>query len=218
MSRARTFLKCVAAPLALVAGLGAASASPCERAGAEAEHAFGLPNGLLLAIGRVESGRWDRALGRLVPWPWTINQAGAGQLVETKEDAVRLTRSALASGQRNIDVGCFQVNLLHHPNAFTTLDEAFDPVSNARYAARFLTDLRARAGSWAGAVEAYHSANPARAIPYGRAVRERWMEAAGAPAAEAPITRYGIRVWTPSAPGTAPSMVKIEAAVPARPR
>ena len=40
-----------------------------------------------------------------------------------------------AQGARSIDVGCMQVNLLHHADAFASLEQAFDPVANARYAA-----------------------------------------------------------------------------------
>ena len=36
--------------------------SPCEQAGLDAEREYALPAGLLSAIGRVESGRWDAAL------------------------------------------------------------------------------------------------------------------------------------------------------------
>ena len=35
------------------------SLNACEQAGIAAEQAGGLPTGLLLAIGKVESGRWD---------------------------------------------------------------------------------------------------------------------------------------------------------------
>ena len=52
-------------------------------------------------------------------------------------------RAVQAQGVRSIDIGCMQVNLMHHPNAFATLDAAFDPLANALYAARFLTELRA---------------------------------------------------------------------------
>ena len=72
-----------------------------------------------------------------------------------------------------MDVGCFQVNLLHHPAAFANLEEAFNPLANARYAARFLTTLRANTGTWDLAVGQYHSATPAIGEPY----RERVMAA-----------------------------------------
>ena len=212
MSLIRSALAVMAVPALLLMGAGTAAASltPCEHAGMEAERTFGLPNGLLLAIGRVESGRLDRATGRIVPWPWAVNLAGAGQLAETKEAAIRVATEALSRGHRNVDVGCFQVNLLHHPNAFATLDEAFDPSANAHYAARFLADLKARFGGWTAAVESYHSADPARGIPYGRAVMGKWVEAANGGAGVQQTSGFGMRIWTPSAPGTAPSVIKIE--------
>ena len=42
---------------------------------------------------------------------------------------------------RSIDIGCAQVNLMHHPDAFASLEQAFDPMANADYAARFLKQL-----------------------------------------------------------------------------
>lgn len=212
MSLIRSAMAAMAVLPFLVMGTGTAVAAltPCEHAGMEAERTFGLPNGLLLAIGRVESGRLDRATGRIVPWPWAVNLAGAGQLAETKEAAIRIATEALARGHRNVDVGCFQVNLLHHPTAFTTLDEGFDPSANAHYAARFLADLKGRVGSWTAAIESYHSANPARGIPYGRAVMGKWVEAASVGVVNQQGSSFGMRIWTPSAPGTAPSIIKID--------
>jgi hypothetical protein len=104
----------------------------CERAGAAAEQEGGLPAGLLLAIGRIESGRWDPQRNRVIPWPWSINAAGKGQWFGSKDDAALNTRAQLDAGTRSIDVGCFQINLLWHPTAFSNRDEAFDPSANAR--------------------------------------------------------------------------------------
>lgn len=209
-------LASVAAPLAFVAGTGAAHASGvmCERAGTTAEKEHGLPDGLLLAIGRVESGRWDPFLGRVTPWPWAVNVAGAGNLSASRDGAIGAVRDAQSAGQRNIDVGCFQVNLMHHPNAFATLDDAFDPFINARYAARLLAGAKQRLGTWTAAVEAYHSANPARGIPYGRAVMGKWTEAASATVSGQPVSAHGMKVWTPSPTGSAPSMIAISPGAP----
>ena len=160
--------------------------SPCEAAGTAAEQANTLPAGLLLAIGRVESGRPDPSLGRQVPWPWTINAAGRGQWFETREEAIRATQALLDSGTRSIDVGCFQVNQLYHPAAFAGLDHAFDPAANAAYAARFLTGLYLRTGSWEGAVEAYHSADPSRGVPYRQLVFATWSSPAALRVGAAP--------------------------------
>jgi hypothetical protein len=59
-----------------------------------------------------------------------------------------------------------QVNLLHHPQAFASLEAAFDPATNIAYAVRFLRDLHARTGDWNQAVAMYHSATPERGLVY----------------------------------------------------
>ena len=119
------------------------SLNACEQAGIAAEQANGLPAGLLLAIGRVESGRWDATRGRMTAWPWTINAAGRGQFFDGPDTAARTVRALLEAGVRSIDIGCFQISLLWHPLAFSSLEQGFDPEANARYAARFLVMPRA---------------------------------------------------------------------------
>lgn len=151
----------------------AAGRSPCLAAATTAEAEWNLPTGVLAAIGRVESGRWDPGARQVVPWPWTANIAGDGRYYASRNDAIADVARERNGGARSVDVGCFQVNLMHHPNAFASLDEAFDPLANARYAARFLTTLRANAGAWDLAVAQYHSAVPEIGGPY----RERVMSA-----------------------------------------
>lgn len=153
----------------------------CEQAGAAAEAAFGVPSGLLLAIGRVETGRYSQALGRLAPWPWAVDVAGTGALFPNRSEALAVARGAVAAGQRNVDLGCFQVNLGAHPDAFTSLRQALDPMANASYAARFLVALHARLGDWAAAAAAYHSETAALGAPYLRAVLRSWTGPGGAP-------------------------------------
>jgi hypothetical protein len=205
-------------------------ASACEQAGRDAERQYALPVGLLAAIGRVESGRWDASLGRVVPTPWAIDAGGQPYMPDSKQSALQQIRALQTGGIRNIDVGCFQINLLNHPSAFTDLDQAFDPVANAQYAARFLTLLRARLGTWEDAVAAYHSATPSRGIPYRQLVFANWsapegwdrlrstpptLSQASNPASPVSVFSFGgteIRVWTPSQIGTAAGMISIGAA------
>jgi hypothetical protein len=146
----------------------------CDTAIAGTERAARLPPRLLGAIADVESGRPDAA-GNVHPWPWTINAEGRGQFFASKRDAVEAVRTLQAQGMRSIDVGCMQVNLMHHPNAFASLDEAFDPVANAAYAARFLNTLYGISGSWVKATAAYHSQTPAIGADYGQRVMARWQ-------------------------------------------
>jgi hypothetical protein len=121
---------------------------PCRQAILTAEREHRLPTALLHAIARVESGRPDPRTGAAVSWPWTINAEGQGRFFPTKEAAIAAVRTLQARGVTVIDVGCLQVNLHHHPRAFASLDEAFDPVANARYAGLFLTRLHQNTRSW----------------------------------------------------------------------
>ena len=139
----------------------------CTAAIGTAEAAYGTPAGLLLAIAKAESGRPVPPLAGLQPWPWAINADGAAKYFDSKAAAVAWTTQALARGVRQIDVGCMQINLQAHPRAFRSIDDAFDPTSNAGYAARFLTQLRADAGgNWFVATGYYHSRTPGLMEPY----------------------------------------------------
>jgi hypothetical protein len=114
----------------------------------------------LAAIARVESGRRDSETGSLNPWPWTINKDGQGSFYDVKSQAVAAAAAMRPHVRVSIDVGCMQISLTQHPNAFATLEEAFDPVTNAEYGAQFLVSLYEKTGSWPRAVAAYHSATP----------------------------------------------------------
>jgi hypothetical protein len=191
----------------------AQSTVTCEQAGHEAEQRFAVPSGLLLAIGRVESGRWDAGLGRVVPWPWAIDVDGSGRLFDSSAAAIQATESVMAAGRHSIDVGCFQINLQQHPDAFAGLGQAFDPRANATYAARFLTSLRLRLGNWQDAVAAYHSATPDLGAPYRQRVFAAWTgQSENIPVYGAQLSSSsGVHVWGPSAPGTAPSVIVLHA-------
>jgi len=146
-------------------------ASQCRTAIAAAEAATHIPEAFLSAIGRVESGGGPAGDA---PWPWTINAAGQGHFYATKQAAITAIKAFEADGTRSIDVGCLQVNLQAHPDAFSTLDEALDPMANAAYAARFLLSLFHQTGSWPAAAAAYHSQTPAIGHAYQQKVLAAW--------------------------------------------
>ncbi len=150
----------------------------CRRAIAASERANHVPDRLMQAIGRVESGRRN-AQGGVDPWPWSINVEGTDHVFETREEAIAEVVRLEAQGIRSIDMGCMQVNLLHHPNAFATLEEAFDPEANAAYAGKFLAGLHADTGSWAAAAAAYHSQTPALGAAYAQRVMAVWPQELG---------------------------------------
>jgi hypothetical protein len=144
----------------------------CRAAIASTERNTRIPDAFLSAMGRVESGRPED--GAIAPWPWTVNAAGTGHFYATKADAIAAVRAFLASGIRSLDVGCLQVNLFYHPDAFASLDQAFDPAANAAYAAKLLMDLFAQTGSWPRAAAAYHSQTPALGAAYLQKVLQAW--------------------------------------------
>jgi hypothetical protein len=132
----------------------------CGRAATQAERDWRLPTGLLAAIGAVESGRRAPTGKFPIIWPWTINAEGRGFYQPSKAAAVGMVRVLQLRGVRAIDVGCFQVDLFYHPDAFAGLEEAFDPDANARAAARILSLGRLGSTGWDGAIAGYHSSTP----------------------------------------------------------
>jgi hypothetical protein len=126
---------------------------------AKLETQYGMPGGLLKAIARVESS--GSPYGEVTkPWPWTLNVGGSGHYYPNKEEAVAALTAYKAASDVNIDVGCMQISLRHHPNAFPDLATALDPVANVRYGALFLSGLKDSAGDWMLAAGRYHSSTP----------------------------------------------------------
>jgi hypothetical protein len=163
-------------PVLLAGGAWAQSgpAALCRAAIASAELDHHVPDAFLSAIAKVESGRLVD--GVVEPWPWTINAEGKGSFFATKEDAIAAVQSLQARGVRSIDVGCMQVNLLQHPEAFHALDQAFDPTANAQFAAGLLVSLFGQMGSWPLAAAAYHSQTPTIGAAYQKQVLAAWAE------------------------------------------
>jgi uncharacterized membrane protein len=157
-------------PAASVTALPAESLCAAEIA--QAEGAYGIPTGLLDAISIVESGRYDSSRRATVAWPWTVMAEGQGRYLPTKAEALAEVRRLKAKGVRNIDVGCMQVNLQYHPEAFASLEDAFEPATNVAYAARFLKGLYEATNNWPTAASYYHSQTPSLAAGY----RERLMK------------------------------------------
>ena len=114
-----------------------------------------VPLSVLIAITQTETGRTSD--GRTRPWPWTVNIEGEGHWFADRPTAVRFAEAAFDRGLRSFDIGCFQVNYRWHGENFVSIDQMFDPMANATYAAGFLTRLHAETGDWSAAAGAYHS-------------------------------------------------------------
>ncbi len=193
----RPWFCCVA--IALVSAPALAGPEPlmaapavCESETARHERSEGIPASLLTAIALAETGRWDDRRRASFAWPWTVTARGKGQYFPTKARAIAEVERLQAEGVRNIDVGCMQINLYYHGEAFLSLEEALDPATNVAYAAEFLKQLRNDAASWTDAAARYHSATP----EFGRRYREKvvalWNGLTGAaPAAATPPSPHG---------------------------
>lgn len=180
----------------------------CERAIVAAEQARDLPHLLVQAIAYTESGYISEAHGRRVAWPWTVMAEGKGRYYPSKQAAIAAVEGLQARGIGNIDVGCMQVNLHYHGDAFASLEEAFDPVHNVAYATAFLLDLRRTSNSWTRAIKQYHSRDRQRQFRYRAKVYREW-EALKHGKWPAPVVAA-------RAPSESPGAVDAEPAAPTR--
>jgi Transglycosylase SLT domain len=127
----------------------------CDKVANIAAEKTGVPLSVLKAISLTETGR--KRGGRFRPWPWTINMEGKGHWFDSREEARAFVDKEFARGARSFDIGCFQINYKWHGQEFASIDEMFDPMANALYAARLLGQLHAETGNWGKAAGAYHS-------------------------------------------------------------
>lgn len=175
-----------AASLLAAAAGGSLSAAPitpqvfdankksCVTPIARQERLQGIPSHLLAAVSLAESGRWDKENAASFAWPWTVTAEGKGQFFASKAEAIAQVQALKARGIRNIDVGCMQINLQYHPNAFPDLETAFEPESNVAYAAKYLRGLFDDSKSWITAVGNYHSATPEFHFRYRAKITQLW--------------------------------------------
>ena len=155
----------MAAALTMVAGQAAASGD-CVTAIAESARRHNVPQAVALTVGKVESGHDSLAL----------NIAGRPARAYSVADGVIAIGKLRAAGITSVDVGCMQINLKHHPRAFSSLEQAFDPAANAEYGVLFLKQLHAAKGNWARAIASYHSSDPERQTVYLSMVRQKLVQ------------------------------------------
>jgi hypothetical protein len=210
MNRLLTILAALAATL-LTSGISHADQEACLRAIVQVEASAGVPPRLMQAIALAESGRWDADKRASFAWPWTVNAEGRGRFLPTKEAAIAEVQRLRARGVRSVDVGCMQVNLMHHPDAFESLEDALDPVRNATYAGEFLRELYAARKSWPDAVAHYHSATPERHEPYRKRVYALWNGLQAPPRQPPPRVHTAAAV---TAPAVAPAVMSSRAFLP----
>ena len=139
-------------------------AAVCEWAAMTAAAEMGVPPDILGALTLTETGR--RRDGVVRPWAWSVNAEGAGSWFDDPAEALAFAQDRIDQGRLNLDVGCFQLNYRWHGENFPSVVEMFDPLENARYAARFVRDLHAETGDWRRAAGAFHSRTAVHANKY----------------------------------------------------
>ena len=167
------------AMMSLLASMHAAADIPasdqeiCETVSSEAERAFSLPAGILRSIAQVESGR-KTTNGNYRSWPWTINDNGKGLFFDTRQSAVNYIKKQTELDNSGIDIGCMQISVKWHSEAFSSPESIIDPYTNIAYAAMFLEELYQTHGEWDLAIKHYHSADSRKNVPYLQKVNAVW--------------------------------------------
>ena len=129
----------------------AAGANACEAEILRAAERYGVPPGILYAVGLTETGN----KGSL--HPNALNIEGRAVFARSRQQALAEFETARRNGVKLIDLGCMQINHHYHANRFANVGQMLDPRRNVDYAARFLIELKQRHGSWSMAVARYHA-------------------------------------------------------------
>ncbi|WP_292667889.1 transglycosylase SLT domain-containing protein [Mesorhizobium sp.] len=135
----------------LVAGAANAAANPCEPEILRAADRYGVPAGILYAVGLTETGN----KGSLQPN--ALNIEGKAVFPRSRNEALATFENARREGKTLIDLGCMQINHHYHASHFRSVGDMLDPRQNVDYAARFLASLHARHVTWSMAVARYHA-------------------------------------------------------------
>lgn len=128
-----------------------ASTNACEAEILRAADRYGIPAGILYAVGLTETGR----KGSLQPN--ALNIEGKAVFPKSRGEALATFATAQRQGKKLIDLGCMQVNHHYHAEHFRNVSDMLDPHQNVDYAARFLASLHARHTTWSMAVARYHA-------------------------------------------------------------
>ncbi|WP_167480711.1 transglycosylase SLT domain-containing protein [Mesorhizobium waimense] len=135
----------------VAAGAANAAGNPCEPEILRAADRYGVPAGILYAVGLTETGN----KGSLRPN--ALNIEGKAVFPRSRAEALATFETARREGKTLIDLGCMQINHHYHASHFSSAGDMLDPRQNVDYAARFLASLHARHLTWSMAVARYHA-------------------------------------------------------------
>lgn len=130
-----------------------------------AAYTAGVPSSVLYALALQESG--TRLRGRLRPWPWSLNIAGASHRFANRKAACAALLQAIGEvGAKAVDAGLGQINLGWNGQRFQRPCEALDPYRNLQVSAQLLQEHHAQVDDWVAAAGRYH--RPAGGEPAAR--------------------------------------------------
>jgi hypothetical protein len=142
--------------------------SKCSNMFSYFEKRYNIPKDTLhsISLRETQKAHSKHRIGIVWPWTITVNPTGKGYYFKSKSEAIKFAKAQLAKGKGSIDVGCMQINLKYHPDAFSSIEQAFSPRSNVAYGAKFLKEKYAQHGKWKSAIGSYHSSSPDKASAY----------------------------------------------------
>ncbi|TDT88906.1 MULTISPECIES: transglycosylase SLT domain-containing protein [Azorhizobium] len=154
----------------------------CEKELVRAAAKYKIPLPILYAVGLTETG----VNGKM--HPFTLYIEGKDYQPKTLTEALARFKEANDRGVKLIDIGCMQANFYWHRAEFKSLEAMFDPRENVEQAARFLSELKQRHGSWTMAAARYN-AGPNNNVAQHRYVCRVMKN----------LVAVGVGAWTPSA-------------------
>ncbi|MFJ5299209.1 lytic transglycosylase domain-containing protein [Pseudomonas sp. NPDC088368] len=123
-----------------------------------AAYSAGIPSEVLYSVALQESGTYLRGhKGQLVPWPWTLNVAGASYRFATRADACSALLIAIAEvGPKRVDSGLGQINIGWNGHRFNDPCDSLNPYKNLSVASQILAEQHSAGGDWFAAAGRYH--------------------------------------------------------------
>lgn len=154
-----------------------------------AAHRAGIPSTVLYAVALQESGL--QRDGRLVPWPWTLNVAGAPHRFSSRAKACAGLQKALREvPPTRVDAGLGQVNLGYQKHRYPQPCDLLDPYRNLAIAAEILREQHTDGEDWLLAIGRYHRpAGGVAAARYRSSVHKHLQRVLGGALAENSLRR-----------------------------
>ncbi len=116
---------------------------------------MGIPSDILFAIALQESGIGLR--NQRLPWPWTLNIAGAAHYYSTRPEAcLGLLQAMKRHPATRIDAGLTQINLGYQKRFYRFPCELLSPERNLAIAAKLLREHYRADENWLDAAGRFH--------------------------------------------------------------